>query len=275
MVHETICLVTGCSSGIGLALCRELKKRNCKVFASARKESSIKQLQAEGFDTVLLDVTSITSVKDGVNEVFKKAGRIDLLINNAGISSFGPTIEYDIEDVRQIFETNLFGLLSVTQQVAPIMIAQKSGRIINIGSVVGLLTTPVTGPYCASKSSVHSLSDALRMELNPFGIEVTLVVTGNVKTDIMQNANQSIEKYKQSKRYGDLYRLIQNHTSRGSSVEHYAQQITSHMLSPRKLPPRLYAGKSSIVIYILSLLPLFFFHWLMYWQFGLMKLKRD
>jgi len=79
MVHETICLVTGCSSGIGLALCRELKKRNCKVFASARKESSIKQLQAEGFDTVLLDVTSITSVKDGVNEVFKKAGRIDFL----------------------------------------------------------------------------------------------------------------------------------------------------------------------------------------------------
>jgi len=273
----TVCMVTGCSSGIGLALCRELKKRNCIVYATARKESAIAALKAEGFEAVILDVVSEKSIKEAVAEVHKKEGRIDVLINNAGINIYGPLIEQDLNEVKNLFETNVFGVLAVSKHVAPIMITQKKGKIVNIGSVVGLLAIPFGGSYSASKSAVNALSDALRMELAPFGIEVSSVITGGVKSEIANNAIHTLEKHKDSKNYGGYYEYMKQRAAAGQvngvPAEVFAQKLVRQILNA-KLPARLYGGGLVSMFYWMSvLLPLFIIHWIFTRRFGLTKIR--
>jgi len=273
-----VCLVTGCSSGIGLALCRELKRNNCIVYATARKENAIVALKAEGLEAVILDVLTEKSIKEAVDEVHKKEGRIDILINNAGINVYGPLIEQDINEVRHLFETNVFGLLTVTKHVAPIMITQRKGKIVNIGSVVGLLSIPFGGSYSASKSAVNALSDALRMELAPFGIEVTSVITGGVKSEIANNAIHTIDKHRDSKNYGGYYEYMKQRAAAGQvngiPAEVFAQKLVRQILHT-KLPARLYGGGLVFMFYWMAiLLPLFIIHWIFTRRFGLTRIRK-
>jgi NAD(P)-dependent dehydrogenase (short-subunit alcohol dehydrogenase family) len=205
-LEKQVVLVTGCSTGIGRALVRELKASGHRPFATARNLDSIASLAAEAIETLRVDVTDPESIDAAVAGVIERAGRIDVLVNNAGINTFGPTLEAPLVEVRRVFETNVVGLLAVTQAVFPRMADRRRGRIVNVGSVVGLLPTPFAGSYCASKSAVHMLSDVLRLEVKPFGIDVVLVQPGGVKSNIAESAAGSIERFRSpGSRYDRFY----------------------------------------------------------------------
>ena len=205
-LEKQVVLVTGCSTGIGRALSRELRARGHRPFATARRLESIADLASEGIDTVQLDVKDAASIGAAVRTVVDVAGRIDVLVNNAGLNVFGPLAEVPLESLRDVFETNVLGLAAVTQAVFPRMADRRSGLIVNVGSVVGFLPTPFAGGYCATKSAVHMLSEVLRMEVRPFGIEVIVVQPGGVKSSIADSGARGLERYRcESSRYHRAY----------------------------------------------------------------------
>lgn len=176
-------LLTGCSSGIGEATATRLAAAGWDVWATARRPETLAGLAEAGCHALALDVTDEVSMETAVGEVLAGAGRIDALVNNAGYSQSGALESVDVEDIRRQFETNVFGLLRLTQLVLPTMRAQRSGRIVNIGSMGGKLTFPGGGAYHASKYAVEALSDALRFEVSGFGIRVVLVEPGLITTN--------------------------------------------------------------------------------------------
>lgn len=183
---KPVVLVTGCTKGgIGHALCVGFAKRGCTVFATARKVGSMGGLKELGCHLLPLDITDTSSVQAAVARVLETAGRIDVLVNNAGLSGRGAFAEYDIEEAKRQFNTNVFGTMAMVQAVVPTMIAQRSGTIINVGSALGLLTFPFASVYCASKKAVQSMTDSLRMELAGSGIKVVYCAPGWVKTNII------------------------------------------------------------------------------------------
>ncbi|MCB0220272.1 MAG: SDR family oxidoreductase, partial [Chrysiogenetes bacterium] len=175
MLKNQVILITGCSSGIGRALSLELAARGHRVYASARRPEALEDLKSKGIDAVALDVNDGESIKAAVHLIHEDAGRIDMVVNNAGFSLVGPLAEVDLADFRRELETNVVGPVALAQAAIPHMVKQGSGRIVNVGSTVGILPTPFAGAYCASKSAIHMLSEVMRIELAPFGIDVILV----------------------------------------------------------------------------------------------------
>jgi len=169
-INAPVVLISGCSSGIGRALTREFASRNWQVFATARKTTAIEDLKAPNVETTTLDVTNEKSIATCVVAVIAKAGRIDMLINNAGLLLIGPLVELETAELRQQFETNVLGLAALTRAVVPHMIKKRVGKIVNISSISGVLPTPFAGAYCSTKAAVTAYSYSLRMELAPFGI---------------------------------------------------------------------------------------------------------
>src|SRR4029453_11362793 len=147
-----VSVVTGCSSGIGRALARELARRGQRCFASARRPESVRELEAEGLEAVRLDVDDPDGVRAAVAAVLERAGRIDLLVNNAGQSLFGPLAELPLARLDAVYRTDLRGPLAVTQAVVPAMAKQGFGRIANVGSLVGVVPEPRTGAYFAGET---------------------------------------------------------------------------------------------------------------------------
>jgi NAD(P)-dependent dehydrogenase (short-subunit alcohol dehydrogenase family) len=181
-MNAEVVLITGCSSGIGRALALEFQKAGCSVVATARVPATIDDLKSRGMMTLELDITDDAQCRSVVDSVLRATNRIDILVNNAGYGIFGPVIDLPEEELSRQLETNLFGPLKMVTHVAPAMRAAGRGLIVNIGSVSGVVTTPFAGGYCASKSALHALSDALRMELAPFGIRVVTVQPGAVES---------------------------------------------------------------------------------------------
>lgn len=179
---QKVVLVTGASSGIGRATAGHLAQEGYRVFAAARSRSRLEEMRSALIEPVVLDVASEASVDAAVGEVMKRAGRIDALVNNAGYGQYGPVEDVPDEVARRQFEVNVFGLARMTRKVLPIMRAQGSGRIVNVSSVAGKLSTPFAGWYAASKHAVEALSDALRLEAKPFGVGVVLIEPGAIKT---------------------------------------------------------------------------------------------
>ena len=176
-------LVTGASSGIGEDTARRLQALGYTVYGAARRTDRLRALAADGIRPLPMDVTDDASMTAGVNRILEETGRIDVLVNNAGYGSFGAVEDVPMDEARRQFEVNVFGLARLTQLVAPHMRAQGSGTIINISSMGGRLTTPLGGWYHATKYAVEALSDALRMELRPFGIDVVVVEPGGIRTE--------------------------------------------------------------------------------------------
>ncbi|KAJ1956291.1 NADPH-dependent 1-acyl dihydroxyacetone phosphate reductase [Linderina pennispora] len=196
MSQRKIVLITGCSDGgIGHHMAVELAARGCTVYASARNTSKITYANDKSIIPLELDVTSMESVKAAVAQVVKEAGRIDVLVNNAGMSCMGPMVEVDIERVRQAYDTNVLGVARVCQVVSPHMIKQRSGTIANVGSVVGYSCTPWAGVYASTKSAVHAMSDAMRMELSPFNVHVTVVAPGGIKSHFADNSSLELPEW--------------------------------------------------------------------------------
>jgi NAD(P)-dependent dehydrogenase (short-subunit alcohol dehydrogenase family) len=209
-LETQVVLVTGCSTGIGRALARELRARGHRPFATARNPESIADLASDGIDTLQLDVRDEASIRATVQAVIDRAGRIDVLVNNAGVNVYGPIAEVPFASLRDMFDTNVLGLAAVTQAVFPYMADRRAGLIVNVGSVVGILPTPFAGPYCATKSAVHTLSEVLRMEVTPFGIDVIVVQPGAVKSSIADSGARGLERYRSERsRYRRVYAGIE------------------------------------------------------------------
>lgn len=177
-----VALITGCSSGIGEASARLLHQAGLTVFATARRPESLAELADLGIQTYPLDVTDEASMTAAVDHVIAHAGQLDVLVNNAGYGLYGPVEQLPMDEIRRQFETNFFGLVRLTQLVLPHMRDAGSGRILNVSSMGGRTTLPGGAFYHASKHAVESLSDALRVEVRPFGIDVVLIEPGPVKT---------------------------------------------------------------------------------------------
>jgi NAD(P)-dependent dehydrogenase (short-subunit alcohol dehydrogenase family) len=187
MANQKVALVTGVSSGIGLATARKLLEQGFHTFGTIRATSNTGGLAA-GLEVVRLDVRDDESVSAGVREVLDRAGRIDALINNAGSVLMGSLEETGIDEAKDLFETNFFGVLRMCQAVLPIMRQQKSGRIINISSVLGFLPAPYMGIYAATKHAIEGYSESLDHEVRRFGIRVSMIEPGFTHTHLGQKS---------------------------------------------------------------------------------------
>jgi NAD(P)-dependent dehydrogenase (short-subunit alcohol dehydrogenase family) len=185
-------LVTGCSSGIGRATALRLARSDWKVYASARRPETIADLCDAGCQTLALDVTDEQSMRAAVDTVEQTEGAVGVLINNAGYSQSGAVETVPLDAVRRQFETNVFGLVRLTQLVLPKMRAQRWGKIVNLGSMGGRLSFPGGGHYHATKHAVEAISDAMRFELRGFGIDVILLEPGLITTEFGEAATASM-----------------------------------------------------------------------------------
>lgn len=182
-MKQKVILITGASSGIGYDAALKLASRGHKVYAAARRVELMEPLKDKGIIPFQMDVTDEQSMGEGVNFVLQREGRIDVLINNAGYGYFGPVETVTMEEARRQVEVNVFGLARLSQLVLPTMRQQGSGRIINTASIAGRAVFYFGGWYHVTKYSVEALSDAMRMELKPFGIDVVMIEPGAIKTD--------------------------------------------------------------------------------------------
>jgi short-subunit dehydrogenase len=178
-----VALVTGASSGIGEATALKLREAGYTVYGAARRVQRMQHLTKQGIQLLAMDVTDDTSMRDGVEKIIADNGRIDVLVNNAGYGSYGAVEDVPLQEAREQFEVNVFGAARLTQLVLPHMRAQRSGTIVNITSMGGRMYTSLGGWYHATKFALEALSDCLRMELKPFGIDVVVIEPGGVKSE--------------------------------------------------------------------------------------------
>jgi NAD(P)-dependent dehydrogenase (short-subunit alcohol dehydrogenase family) len=192
MTNSRVVLVTGVSSGIGRATAERFAKQGCVVFGTVR---NVQKAQAvPGVDLIEMDVRDETSVQRAVQSVLAKAKRIDVLVNNAGGTMLGSVEETSVTEAQALFDTNVFGALRTTQAVLPHMREQRSGRIINVSSVLGFLPAPYMGLYSASKHAIEGLSESLDHEVRNFGVRVVLVEPSYTKTHLDLNAPRAASR---------------------------------------------------------------------------------
>lgn len=201
-----VVLITGCSTGIGRDLAVRLSESGYAVVATARKPESLVNLKAAL--KLPLDVTQTDSVGSAVECTLQRFERIDVLVNNAGYAIRGAIEETSESQVQEMFNVNVFGVMRLIRAVVPHMREQKEGCIINISSIAGKRSTPANGAYSASKFAVEALSDALRLELAPFGIQVVVIEPGSIQTHFMETAiaHTSEQALSRTSPYRNLYR---------------------------------------------------------------------
>ena len=187
MAERTV-LITGCSSGIGLASAREMKTRGWRVFATARKPEDIARLKAEGFDSLYLDYAEPKSIAAAADQVLQATGgTLDALFNNGAYGQPGAFEDLKPDVLRAQFEANFFGWHDLTARIIPAMRAQGAGRIVFCSSVFGFIAAPYRGAYCASKFAVEALADTLRLELAGTGIKVSLIEPGPIASRFLEH----------------------------------------------------------------------------------------
>ncbi len=258
MVKKKTVLITGCSSGIGRTLVHEFAAKGFHVFATARKPDSIRDLMADNVSVYQLDVTVMKSIDRCVNAILKKLPSIDILINNAGYGQMGPLADVPIVKIREQFETNVIGLISLTQKVIPSMINAGGGMIVNMSSVSGTFTTPFAGVYCSSKAALNSISDALRIELAPFNIKVITVRPGGIGTKFGDSATGSLKSIdRRNSIYRGIAEFIEKRAaasqSRPMPVEKFAGVLV-RKLTGKNPNPIIVLGEGAIKLPILKLL---------------------
>lgn len=182
-MNSKVALVTGASSGIGEATAIKLQSLGYTVYAAARRVERMQPLAAAGMHILPLDVTDDASLQQAVTTIMTQSGRIDVLVNNAGYGSYGAVEDVPTDEARAQFEVNVFGAVRLTQLLLPHMRAQRSGTIINITSMGGKMHTPLGAWYHGTKFALEAISDCLRMEVQPFGIDVVVIEPGGIKTE--------------------------------------------------------------------------------------------
>ena len=253
-------LITGCSSGIGAALAREFHHRGHVVYATARRPDSLQTLAQAGLRVLALDVNDDASIGTAMAVVQQEQGRLDMLVNNAGFSQVGAVVDLQREDLRRQYETNVIAPVAVSRAALPLLrAAAEAGAapvIANVGSIVGLFTTPFAGAYCSSKAALHALSDALRMELAPLGIRVVTVQPGGVTSSFGNHAEEAI-RLPEGSLYQSAAPSIRARAQAGqvnaTPADLFVVPVVDALL--KSTPPvRVRGGKGSTVLPLLKLL---------------------
>ncbi|MDE3103793.1 MAG: SDR family NAD(P)-dependent oxidoreductase [Acidobacteriota bacterium] len=236
--------ITGCSAGFGRLLAEEVLKAGGRVVATARKPEQVADLEARYPDrarALRLDVTDAGQVEAAVTLAIAQFGQVDVLVNNAGYGLAGTIEEATEEEFRPMFETNVFGLIQVTRAFLPHLRAQRSGHILNLSSIGGLVSTPGMGYYNATKFAVEGLSEALAAELAPLGIRVTLIEPGPFRTEFLGRsgvvAAQQIEDYEAASKGIRRYFAEQNGRQKGDPLRavHAMMQVVESPEPPLRL----------------------------------------
>lgn len=253
-------LITGCSSGIGAALAREFHHRGHVVYATARRPDSLQTLAQAGLRVLALDVNDDASIGAAMAVVQQEQGRLDMLVNNAGFSQVGAVVDLQREDLRRQYETNVIAPVAVSRAALPLLrAAAEAGAapvIANVGSIVGLFTTPFAGAYCSSKAALHALSDALRMELAPLGIRVVTVQPGGVTSRFGNHAEEAI-RLPEGSLYQSAAPSIRARAQAGqvnaTPADVFVVPVVDALLKGTP-PVRVRGGKGSTVLPLLKLL---------------------
>jgi NAD(P)-dependent dehydrogenase (short-subunit alcohol dehydrogenase family) len=255
-------LITGCSSGIGHALALELNARGHVVYATARKAESLQPLAAKGLKTLVLDVNDDASIAQAFATLQAQQGALNLLINNAGFSQVGAVLDLTRDDLRRQYETNVISPFAVARAALPLLRAARAqgqgATVANVGSIVGLFTTPFAGAYCSSKSAIHALTDALRMEIAPFGIDVVIIQPGGVQSSFGNHAEAAIRLPAGSPFEGvaaGIRARAQAGQVKATPADEFVKPVVDALLQSRP-SVRVRGGKGSILLPILvRLLP--------------------
>jgi short-subunit dehydrogenase len=267
-----IVLITGATAGIGRMTALHLAKEGHHVIATGRKAAELTKLatEAEGLrlDTLRLDVTSPASIADAVAAVdlLTDGKGVDVLVNNAGFGVLGPSSEISDAEMRRQYETNVFGLMNVTRAFLPRMRERRAGRIINVSSVGGRITLPYFGVYNSTKYAIESLSDALRYELRPFGIDVALIEPGVIRTNFEATAVANLDTYRQTP-YGrafEKYEEMSKAADRFASNPIVIAKAISRAVRARRPAARYVAPRStSFILWFRVLAPTSVWDWAM------------
>jgi NAD(P)-dependent dehydrogenase (short-subunit alcohol dehydrogenase family) len=257
-MKNQVVLITGASSGIGMATARLLQDSGYQVYATARQVEKMKSLGQAGVRLLAMDVTSEESMSSAVQTILEEAGRIDVLVNNAGYGSYGALEDVPMSEAKYQFEVNIFGLARLIQLVLPAMRRQQSGKIINVSSIGGRIGEPHGAWYHATKFALEGLSDSLRMELGQFNIPVVVIQPGAIKTEWNGIARQNLLKVSGHTVYRDLVqkhtRMLENADRRGSEPVVIARVIEKAIRTPR--PKTRYAAGSgaSLILFLRKIL---------------------
>lgn len=252
-MEKKVVLVTGVSSGIGRASAQALADKGCTVFGSMRQLEHAEPVK--GVKLVQLDVREQASIDDAVARVVAEAGRIDALVNNAGQNLVGSVEETAISEVESLFDTNVFGMVRTIRAVLPYMRARRSGRIINVSSVLGFLPAPYMGAYSASKHAVEGLSESLDHEVRQFGIRVTLVQPSFTNTSFKMNtqlARNAVSDYDRERNLA--LGAIARASSNAPAAELVADTIVEAVLGKWKMR-RAPAGQASLLAKLRRYMP--------------------
>jgi NAD(P)-dependent dehydrogenase (short-subunit alcohol dehydrogenase family) len=248
-VTERVALVTGCSTGIGHASALALHEAGLATYATARRPETLADLEAAGCRTLPLDVTDEAARVQVVRAIDEERGGVDVLVNNAGYADYGAVEEISLERWRREFETNLFGAVRLTQLVLPGMRERGHGRIINMSSMGGRMALPLGGAYHGSKFALEAVSDVLRVEVAPFGVDVVLIEPGLVDTRYADTASGGLHEAAEGP-YGDLARSVLAGVASGyggrraTTSEHVATVVVKAATARRprtRYPVTLYA----------------------------------
>ena len=271
-------LITGATAGIGKHSTLELLRRGHHVIATGRRPAALAALASEAtaaglathLMTVVLDVDSAASLDAAVAavEAHTAGAGLDVLVNNAGYATAGPLIELDDATVRAQFETNVFGLLRVTRAFGRTMIAAGRGRIVNIGSVSGRIPAPMLGAYHASKYALEAISDALRMELRPFGIDVVIIEPGTIRTEFASRVIAEADAARPAgSRYSAVYARQAELAARFDRLASGPAPVTRALIravEARRPRARVVAPRRFVLmIGLVKLLPVCWVDWLM------------
>ena len=253
MTTSQVVLVTGVSSGIGRAAAEQFAQRGCEVFGTVRSLSTATPIR--GVTLIEMDVRDAVSVQDTVAAIVARAGRIDVLVNNAGMNMVGAVEETSVSEAQSLFDTNVFGILRTTQAVLPYMRERRSGRIVNVSSVLGFLPAPYMGVYAATKHAVEGLSETLDHEVRQFGVRVTLVAPSYTRTNLEANSPQAaspIAAYDLER--GIVTAAVAGHISGAPQPEGVAATIVAAALGQwrmRRTPP----GQASLLSKLRRFMP--------------------
>ena len=251
-------LVTGASSGIGAATASLLLDRGWRVFAAARRLELMAPLATQGAELLELDLSNAESRSGLAARIANRVGALDAVVNNAGFGEVGPLETMELERARAIFEVNVFGLIGLTQLLLPAMRERGSGRVINVSSIAGRWVTPGSGWYGASKFALEALSDALRLELKSFGLQVVVVEPGLIATNFGAVAFPSMQKALECNIYGQMMRNVRagwEKVYQGASSPIVVAQTIENALTKPKPAARYRCGHQAISILASELLP--------------------
>lgn len=234
MSNSKVVVVTGVSSGIGRATAIKFAKQGCRVFGTVRNTAKAQAIP--GVTLIEMDICDEASIERGIQTVIAQATRIDVLVNSAGVTLLGAAEESSIVEAQVLFDTNLFGLLRTTKAVLPHMRKQRSGRIVNVSSVLGFLPAPYMALYSASKHAVEGLSETLDHEVRQFGIRVALVEPSFTKTNLDLNAPQTVARIPDyDKELGIVSQAIQNNVQKAPQPDGVAATIVDAALGAWKM----------------------------------------